>query len=304
MRLLALLALHFSIKIVFASTGLKFEGKRFPFAEFKPWDLSTNGSFELYFQTKRKNALLLYQDDGEGQDWIDVFLVEGRARIRITLGMCRSSTRIINGSFADEKWHLLKVKRNFTITTFSVDGFESELIECEITEDSPVKPKSSKTSLYLGGIPVLNGRGSWSNPYIFQENIRYVFSGCIARVKYSDGKSVMHSAHYKTSKGTTADCDGACTDDQCKNGGKCVDMLVRAECDCRGTGYVGQHCQLKKEILVNDSKEPNVTVGVTAHVRGLAPGLQPLPLTVIMVLLTCGMMLYNDYLPGSLGRML
>lgn len=157
------------IALASAETGLKFNGSNFPFAEFKPWDLSNNGAIEIYFKTAEKDALILYQDDGEGMDWIDVFLVQGKARLRLRLGNCynRENT-VLNGNFTDLKWHHLKVKRNFTDTTISIDGIEAESIVCETTSESPAKPKPSKTSLYLGGIPLVSKTiGHWANPTIY-----------------------------------------------------------------------------------------------------------------------------------------
>ncbi|KAK3742936.1 hypothetical protein QZH41_003856 [Actinostola sp. cb2023] len=228
-----------------ADTGLRFNETNLPFAEYRPWDLSTNGAMEIYFKTAKRYALLLYQDDGEGKDWIDVFLVNGKARLRLRMGTCDRENTLLNGNFTDSKWHHLRVKRNFSLTSISVDGVESESLDCKNTAGSPAKPKPSKSSMYLGGIPLLSKRpGHWSNPNIFLEAQYNMFTGCIARVRYSNGDKKLRRARYKNSIGTTRNCQGACTvESTCKNGGKCIDLLVSMRCDCLGTGYVGKYCE-------------------------------------------------------------
>lgn len=167
--LAALLALC-AIATVCADVGLKFNESNLPFAEFRPWDLSTNGAIDFYFQTKKQNALLLYQDDGEGTDWIDVFLIKGKARLRLRMGTCDQAITHLRGNFTDAKWHRLIVERNFSMTTISIDGTRSESLLCEEIYGSPEKPKPSKSSLYLGGIPLLSKPiGHWANPTIFYE---------------------------------------------------------------------------------------------------------------------------------------
>lgn len=157
--------------IVAADTGLQFNATKFPFAEFKPWDLSRNGFMEIYFKTAKENSLLLYQDDGEGMDWIDVFLLKGKARLRLRMGICDiHEVTSLNGNFTDSKWHHLSIRRNLSQTTIAIDGVEAESIVCEKTYESPAKPKPSKSSLYLGGIPLFSKpRGHWSNPRIYYD---------------------------------------------------------------------------------------------------------------------------------------
>jgi len=161
----------YSISIAAANTGLSFNGTKLSFAEFKPWDVSSNGVLEIYFKSAKKNALLLYQDDGLGQDWIDVFLIEGNARLRIRMGECHFvEDTTIHGNFTDSMWHRMTIRRNFSLTTLAIDGHEAESIVCEETFESPAKPRPSKSSLYLGGIPLFSRqRGHWSNPNIFYE---------------------------------------------------------------------------------------------------------------------------------------
>ena len=52
------------------------------------------------------------------------------------------------------------------------------------------------------------------------------------------------------SEGVQGNCSGeACLNklDKCQNGGQCVDLLIKTECDCEGTGYYGEYCEQSGE---------------------------------------------------------
>lgn len=138
--------------------------------------MSNDGIIEIYFKTATKDALILYQDDGLGHDWIDVFLIKANVRLRLRMGNCHfveSST--VKGNFTDSEWHQLTVTRNASLTTIAVDGNKADSIVCEKTLESPVKPRPSKSSLFLGGIPLFSKqRGHWSNPNIFYEALEHM----------------------------------------------------------------------------------------------------------------------------------
>lgn len=72
------------------------------------------------------------------------------------------------------------------------------------------------------------------------------FEGCIKTPKYSVGVKRFRRARLLKSERTLPGCRNACKDKsiagKCYNGGKCVNKVVRRECDCKGTGYYGSNC--------------------------------------------------------------
>lgn len=54
-------------------------------------------------------------------------------------------------------------------------------------------------------------------------------------------------------------CSGeACSSieqNKCKHGGICVDLVVKTECDCKGTGYYGRFCERQ---VMNANSNPGI----------------------------------------------
>ena len=73
------------------------------------------------------------------------------------------------------------------------------------------------------------------------------FQGCIALLRYSSEAKPFENVKLLGSKGVWENCSGeACSrfeQNKCKHGGICVDLVVKTECDCKGTGYYGRFCE-------------------------------------------------------------
>lgn len=73
------------------------------------------------------------------------------------------------------------------------------------------------------------------------------FQGCIALLRYSSEDKPFENVKLLGSKGVWENCSGeACSSSEqnkCKHGGLCVDLVVKTECDCKGTGYYGRFCE-------------------------------------------------------------
>ena len=72
------------------------------------------------------------------------------------------------------------------------------------------------------------------------------FDGCVKTPKYAVGNKKFRRARLLKTERTVPGCRDACKDSSftgnCYNGGKCVNKIVRRECDCKGTGYHGFNC--------------------------------------------------------------
>ena len=73
------------------------------------------------------------------------------------------------------------------------------------------------------------------------------FHGCIALLRYSSEAKPFENVKLLGSKGVWENCSGeACSSfeqNKCKHRGICVDLVVKTECDCKGTGYYGRFCE-------------------------------------------------------------
>ena len=73
------------------------------------------------------------------------------------------------------------------------------------------------------------------------------YQGCIALLRYSSEAKPLENVKLLGSKGVLENCSGeACSSfeqNKCKHGGVCVDLVVKTECDCKGTGYYGRFCE-------------------------------------------------------------
>jgi hypothetical protein len=121
-------------------------------AIYDRWDASTNGTLLFEFKTQKENGFLIYEDDPGGMDFIDIFLVNGRVRMRLHIGQCNLQQEFIDGNFSDNKWHRVRVFRAFESTHFKVDHHSSTIIKCGAKHSS----FSARSSLYVGGFPAVD----------------------------------------------------------------------------------------------------------------------------------------------------
>jgi len=151
------------------SFGLRFN-KTLAHAIYSPWNGSTNGTLLFEFKTTSGNAFLMYEDEPGGMDFFDIFLIDGRARMRLQIGQCKRPDpdhfeEYIEGNFSDNKWHRVRVVREFKITYFKVDHISSRIMKCS-NKDSLFKARSL---LYVVGFPVEISLNSLAFPGSFHE---------------------------------------------------------------------------------------------------------------------------------------
>ncbi|XP_031570059.1 neurexin-1-like [Actinia tenebrosa] len=218
------------------------------------WSLINNGALEVWFRTGMKNAMVVYEDDGGKGEFFDVFLVGGKIRMRMQVGYCNIEKRVINGSFNDLKWHKLVIRKEKKNTTLSVDSIAAEPIQCSSQLDS-------MTALYTGHLSIFvrESSNSWTFPSSLWQSINNVFQGCIKDIQYvEDG--VITRPHLRATVGTERGCSNPCQSLKCRHGGRCVDRILTAWCNCEGTGYQGKRCA---RVIKNRSTKPPTTKSLT-----------------------------------------
>ncbi|EDO47425.1 predicted protein [Nematostella vectensis] len=142
---------------------------KYGYAVYKPgWSLDYDGYLQMYFKTEKQDAMLLYQDDShEAGQFMDIFLVNGKLRLRMAIGSCSYAERTVNGSFSDLKWHKLVIRRELEETVVSVDNITTEPIKCSAQ-------LSKMVAMYAGYLTLSQRReGSWVFPTAFWQSMQH-----------------------------------------------------------------------------------------------------------------------------------
>jgi len=75
------------------------------------------------------------------------------------------------------------------------------------------------------------------------------FIGCVNFPLKGDIKNVIDE-----SSAVANGCVDACSVQSCENGGRCINKYEYAYCDCKGTGYEGQSCEIESEAITFDGR--------------------------------------------------
>jgi len=166
------------------SAGLQFYGKVESYAEYEPWNWRVNATLQFFFRTKskKKSGLIFYQDDDGKNQFMDLFLINGReARFRAKVqGMDETEKRVIRHDFADSKWHQVKIEFSEKEIKLSIDTEDTQSQKTKPLKTKPLKIYKARpivltqyaesldnAALYFGGIPTDNQ--GWTNPEIFYD---------------------------------------------------------------------------------------------------------------------------------------
>lgn len=150
------------------SAGLEFFGKLSSYAEYEPWNWRPNATLQFFFNTKsKKTAMIFYQDDDGKNQFMDLFLINGKARFRVKVGqgMKEIEKRFIRYDFADSKWHKVKIEMSEEELKFSIDT-EDTVYNAKPIAFTKYAESPDNAALFIAGIPFQMG---WSYPALFNE---------------------------------------------------------------------------------------------------------------------------------------
>ncbi|XP_067032719.1 neurexin-1-like [Acropora muricata] len=248
--------------LVESGDGLRFTGrmgrKNSPtvsHAEYEPWNWRPDATLQFFFQTSsREKALLFYQGDtGQKDQFMDLFLIPGQARLRARIGktMAETEESMIEHDFADNRWHKVKIQTTEKEIIFSIDDIYHAKPNINFTKNDE---QLAYDSLFVAGIPLK--RQNWSNRDLFDEVFlidarESLFQGCIGdiRLNRSPNGRLEKARQMRTPVDAEETCPGACHTEKCANGGRCIDMIQQWECDCSGTGYEGETCSTESKVV-------------------------------------------------------
>lgn len=117
------------------SAGYYFFGKILSQAVYEPWKWRANGTLQLFFKTasKKSKMMMFYQDEKTHGQYMDLFLLKGKARFRVKMGqeMQTFEERVIEQDFADSKWHEVKIELSEKEIRFSINDTKGILYSAE-----------------------------------------------------------------------------------------------------------------------------------------------------------------------------
>ncbi|XP_065280830.2 neurexin 1 isoform X2 [Dermacentor albipictus] len=230
------------------------EGSSSSYAQLRRWQAGPQATLSLDFQTQEPSGLLLYADDGGHGDFVELKLVEGTLRLRLSLGYGSGRT----GSEApfllsagrnlhDGAWHRAELLRNGAETRLRVDD-QSDSGVLQGASDLHMGNESSNSFVYVGGVPSWYGAklAALSLPTVFFEpRLR----GAVRNVVYASEHGRPPKRQEPIGfKGVRLRSDEPCEQrDPCQHGGSCISTDTGPVCDCRGLDYEGSFCDQEKQ---------------------------------------------------------
>ncbi|XP_070578769.1 neurexin-3-like isoform X11 [Ptychodera flava] len=219
------------------SSGLQFSGSSSCYAQYDMWDATTNGTLSFEFKTAKKEGLLAYMDDGGQYDFLELKVAEGHVRLRYRIGEA-AQTVMLGDDMNDNNWHSVEVMRDFQKTTLIVDGAR----KAGSAKDDTETTLTSKSDLYVGGIPRTTRLTALALPSVMFDAR---FQGHIRNLKYGLGGGRWRNAQLLNQDGTKEHASDECVrNNKCEHDGLCISTDSGATCDCTGTGYEGEFCNV------------------------------------------------------------
>lgn len=224
------------------SNAITLTKTRSTFAKFPKWNACVNSSISFEFKTSQASGLLVYTDDHGGFDYVEVMLVDGRARLRMNIVDGKDGTVVITlgERLNDGRWHRVKVQRHRMETTLYVDSYHDSRVA--FGSDFNFGNIETNNHVYFGGIPnsfyQSNKPLNLSLPSVYFETR---FEGEIRNIIYGNCTCRPQRATMLDSNSVSREPREACDE---KN--DCGTCLCISDDDGPGCQCVGFDCPLGK----------------------------------------------------------
>ncbi|KAA0723993.1 Neurexin-2 Neurexin II-alpha [Triplophysa tibetana] len=203
------------------------------------WDTKKTSSISFDFRTTEPSGLLLFshgkpqstKDQRPGRemksDYFSMELLDGFLYLLMDMGsgsikLKTSNKKVNDGECSNEGSEIL-----------DLDG-----------------------DMFLGGLPDTQ-QGLVLPPEVWTALLNYGYVGCV-RDLFIDGKSrdVRRLSEIQSTPGVSSFCtrelQKRCSSAPCYNGGQCKEGWNRYMCDCTGTGFLGNNCEIEATVLSYD----------------------------------------------------
>ncbi|XP_072112240.1 protocadherin Fat 4 [Mobula birostris] len=182
----------------------------------------TASSLDVKFRTRSKNGILIHVQ--ESSNYTTVKVKNGKLHYTSDAGIGGKVERNIPEiSISDGHWHTVVIKKNGSITTFSIDRIYTR----EIYHNTQDFGGLNVLSVSLGGIP----------PGLNYQSTEIDFDGCISYVTYN-GKTLPFTGQHndvtisKSNPSVKIGCRGpnVCASNPCSGGLMCVNQWYAYNC--------------------------------------------------------------------------
>lgn len=201
------------------------EGSQTSYAQFRQWHGGQNDTLAFEFSSKQKDALLLYSDNNQEREYVQVKLVNGNVMLRYILNYLVFTNFLIQNTLhfrynwgrggqvitlkvdAHQDWHSVLIVKNGAETTLVVDQRNKRTLRSNGFKKDNLKskqygPRKDSDSLAFGdlhsnGYVFVGGLPSW-----YSEKMDSVvlpttlleprFRGAVRNLKYRDMRSSTH----------------------------------------------------------------------------------------------------------------
>nr|XP_055074496.1 neurexin 2b isoform X7 [Misgurnus anguillicaudatus] len=227
------------------------------------WDTKKTSSISFDFRTTEPSGLLLFSH-GKAQstkeqrpgremktDYFAMELLDGFLYLLMDMGSGSIKLKTSNKKVNDGEWCHVDFQREGRKGSISVN---SRSIPFSSNEGSEILDLDG--DMYLGGLPE-SQQGLILPPEVWTALLNYGYVGCV-RDLFIDGKSrdVRRLAEIQSAPGVSSFCtrelQKRCSSTPCANGGQCKEGWNRYICDCTGTGYLGNNCEIEATVLSYD----------------------------------------------------
>ncbi|XP_051990512.1 neurexin-1-like isoform X1 [Xyrauchen texanus] len=227
------------------------------------WDTKKTSSISFDFRTTEPSGLLLFshgkpqstKEQRPGRemksDYFAMELLDGFLFLLMDMGSGSIKFKTSNKKVNDGEWCHVDFQREGRKGSISVN---SRSIPFNANEGSEILDLDS--DMYLGGLPETH-QGLILPPEVWTALLNYGYVGCV-RDLFIDGKSrdVRRIAEIQSVPGVSSFCtrelQKRCSSAPCGNGGQCKEGWNRYICDCTGTGYLGDNCEIEATVLSYD----------------------------------------------------
>ncbi|XP_057184335.1 neurexin-1-like isoform X1 [Triplophysa rosa] len=227
------------------------------------WDTKKTSSISFDFRTTEPSGLLLFShgkpkstkeqrpDREMKTDYFAMELLDGFLYLLMDMGSGSIKLKTSNKKVNDGEWCHVDFQREGRRGSISVN---SRSIPFSSNEGSEILDLDG--DMFLGGLPDTQ-QGLILPPEVWTALLNYGYVGCV-RDLFIDGKSrdVRRLAEIQSTPGVSSFCtrelQKRCSSAPCYNGGQCKEGWNRYMCDCTGTGFLGNNCEIEATVLSYD----------------------------------------------------
>lgn len=235
-----------SLNLIAFCYSFNFDGSSSSFSKFESWVPCHNGTITFEFKTHSSSALLFYTDGGrKTPDYFELKLINGIMHLTFMLNNERNMLSA-GQNLNNNEWHSVDLIRDGRLTTLKVDEFSYTREDKNYSPEYVTFGDSNENYVFIGGLPLDYNQklSELAHPQVvFEPRLQ----GSVRNLFYSNCGKAMTTPQMLDSEGLIVESDKCMNNNPCMNNGICVMRDHGVQCDCSGTSFTGEHCQIGKK---------------------------------------------------------